>query len=343
MSWMGSKSTYDGPSLAERKQVRKASARSFYCRTSTSTSKMDLRQVFEEVGAVVTDVRIVYQNRESTGVAYVDVADDESIQKGLTLDNTELHEAPLRVRRNMSKESLRKLVKERAKEQANRPIISKVCFAFKQGKCTRGDSCKFSHSAETTQQAKKPDEPLRVCYNFLKGKCRLGERCKFAHSKDEIIAVSSSTSTSTSSSSDSGEAQQEVCRNFLKGRCTYDNCKFSHDTGNTSTESRKRRRTNMPETVTTTGVGRWEGKCEAKTLIKKKQKRKNDQEREKELSKVNKPELEKEVNALIKERQFARDEKNWARADQIRSQLKERGVVLVDTKKGAVWSVKKSK
>jgi cysteinyl-tRNA synthetase len=46
---------------------------------------------------------------------------------------------------------------------------------------------------------------------------------------------------------------------------------------------------------------------------------------------------------LIKERQFARDEKNWARADQIRSQLKERGVVLVDTTKGAAWSVKKSK
>tara|TARA_B110000091_G_C13525709_1_gene354236 strand:- start:216 stop:530 length:315 start_codon:yes stop_codon:yes gene_type:complete len=96
----------------------------------------------------------------------------------------------------------------------------------------------------------------------------------------------------------------------------------------------------MPEKTTTTGQGRWEGKSETKTLIKKKQKRINDQDREKELAKMNNPSLEKEVNAMIKERQTARDSKNWARADQIRDQLKEKGITLKDSKKGAVWSVK---
>ena len=113
MDWMGSKSAYKGPTLTERKQLRKASVRSFYIRTSISTSKMDLRTVFEAAGCVVTDVRVVFDGTQSTGVAYCDVADDESIEKGLTLDATELNEAPLRVRRNLNKDSLRNLVKER--------------------------------------------------------------------------------------------------------------------------------------------------------------------------------------------------------------------------------------
>ena len=47
--------------------------------------------------------------------------------------------------------------------------------------------------------------------------------------------------------------------------------------------------------------------------------------------------LAKEVEALIASRQAARKEKNWAEADRIRDQLKEMGIVLMDTPQGVKW------
>ncbi len=47
--------------------------------------------------------------------------------------------------------------------------------------------------------------------------------------------------------------------------------------------------------------------------------------------------LEAEVEALIEARQNARKEKNWAEADRIRDELKERGIVLEDTPQGVKW------
>ncbi|MBQ7033263.1 MAG: cysteine--tRNA ligase [Clostridia bacterium] len=44
-----------------------------------------------------------------------------------------------------------------------------------------------------------------------------------------------------------------------------------------------------------------------------------------------------EVEALIAERQAARKEKNFARADEIRAQLLEMGIVLEDTREGVKW------
>lgn len=46
---------------------------------------------------------------------------------------------------------------------------------------------------------------------------------------------------------------------------------------------------------------------------------------------------EARVNALIEERNRARKEKNWARSDEIRDQLKEMGVTLEDGKDGTTW------
>ncbi len=43
------------------------------------------------------------------------------------------------------------------------------------------------------------------------------------------------------------------------------------------------------------------------------------------------------VDALIKEREEARADKNWARADQIREQLSEQGITLEDTSSGTLW------
>jgi cysteinyl-tRNA synthetase len=48
--------------------------------------------------------------------------------------------------------------------------------------------------------------------------------------------------------------------------------------------------------------------------------------------------LDEQVEALIAERAEARAEKNWARADEIRDQLKEMNIVLEDTPMGVKWS-----
>ena len=48
-------------------------------------------------------------------------------------------------------------------------------------------------------------------------------------------------------------------------------------------------------------------------------------------------ELAEKVEALIEARQNARKEKNWAEADRIRDELKDMGIVLMDTKQGVQW------
>ena len=48
-------------------------------------------------------------------------------------------------------------------------------------------------------------------------------------------------------------------------------------------------------------------------------------------------EMEAQVNALIAERNEARKQKQWARSDQIRAQLKEMGVTIEDSKDGTKW------
>ena len=47
--------------------------------------------------------------------------------------------------------------------------------------------------------------------------------------------------------------------------------------------------------------------------------------------------IDKDVEALIKERNEARASKNWARADEIRKILSEQGIVLEDTPFGTLW------
>lgn len=48
--------------------------------------------------------------------------------------------------------------------------------------------------------------------------------------------------------------------------------------------------------------------------------------------------LDGEIEALIEERQTARKEKNFARADEIRDLLLEKGIVLKDTREGVKWT-----
>ena len=47
--------------------------------------------------------------------------------------------------------------------------------------------------------------------------------------------------------------------------------------------------------------------------------------------------LNPELKKLIDEREKARKEKNYEKADKIRQQLKEKGIILEDTKEGVRW------
>jgi len=49
---------------------------------------------------------------------------------------------------------------------------------------------------------------------------------------------------------------------------------------------------------------------------------------------------EEEIQELIKERNSARKEKNWARADEIRDELEMKGILLEDKAEGTLWRVK---
>lgn len=44
-----------------------------------------------------------------------------------------------------------------------------------------------------------------------------------------------------------------------------------------------------------------------------------------------------EIDKLVQERNEAKKSKNWARADEIRNQLKAKGIILVDTPQGTTW------
>ena len=62
------------------------------------------------------------------------------------------------------------------------------------------------------------------------------------------------------------------------------------------------------------------------------------EQRKEGLRKLNLP--EEEILRLIKERNAARKEKNWKRADEIRNDLLFRGIALEDTPSGTLWKIK---
>jgi cysteinyl-tRNA synthetase len=49
--------------------------------------------------------------------------------------------------------------------------------------------------------------------------------------------------------------------------------------------------------------------------------------------------LDPELRALIEERETARKEKDFARADALREELRSRGVVVEDTASGTKWKL----
>ena len=59
------------------------------------------------------------------------------------------------------------------------------------------------------------------------------------------------------------------------------------------------------------------------------------------LKNTKKVSLDEEIEELIAQRTQARKDKNWALADKIRDDLKQRGIVLEDTPDGVKWKVEK--
>lgn len=55
------------------------------------------------------------------------------------------------------------------------------------------------------------------------------------------------------------------------------------------------------------------------------------------LGRRNNNDIDEEIEALIAQRQAARSQKNWAESDRIRDLLKEKGILLEDTKEGVRW------
>ncbi|PIP47314.1 MAG: cysteine--tRNA ligase, partial [Deltaproteobacteria bacterium CG23_combo_of_CG06-09_8_20_14_all_51_20] len=51
---------------------------------------------------------------------------------------------------------------------------------------------------------------------------------------------------------------------------------------------------------------------------------------------LSKPSQAHDIEALLKERENARNNKDWQKADSIREELKQRGVEIIDTKNGPV-------
>ena len=47
--------------------------------------------------------------------------------------------------------------------------------------------------------------------------------------------------------------------------------------------------------------------------------------------------LAEDIEALIEERQAARKERNFQRADEIRDELLKKGIILEDTREGVKW------
>jgi len=63
-------------------------------------------------------------------------------------------------------------------------------------------------------------------------------------------------------------------------------------------------------------------------------------EKQKEAGSASRGISPQEIEALIDQRLLARKEKNWARADEIRNGLAEKGVILKDSSQGTQWSFK---
>ena len=135
-----------------------------------------------------------------------------------------------------------------------------VCRAYRNnGSCRYGDECKYEHS----EGEPSAPPPRGECYNWKEtGECEFGERCRFLHGADDPRFGANGMRVRTGKSlaelclpcgdqpdangvrvkkkktrprrrprriPEGREKLDEVCNNYLAGRCRYgDNCRRQH-------------------------------------------------------------------------------------------------------------------
>ena len=142
-------------------------------------------------------------------------------------------------------------VAEVERQREGRGRDSGVCFLWKQGTCTHGEQCRFSHTGEGSCVDVKASTKKKKCFAFKKGKCKRGDSCPFAHVGTQKVKAPSSTSSTSSTSFTSSASStssspsttdtttittppdsQKTCFNWQKkGKCRKgDACAYKHET-----------------------------------------------------------------------------------------------------------------
>nr|NP_001121591.1 ziinc finger protein Ci-ZF(C3H)-7 [Ciona intestinalis]FAA00112.1 TPA: zinc finger protein [Ciona intestinalis] len=93
-----------------------------------------------------------------------------------------------------------------------------VCKFFREGHCTKGDKCGFSHhkaSHRSRREYSKPKKVMELCQYYASGVCVHGDNCNYMH---DILFF--------------------PCKYFHSGTQCYngDSCKFSHEPATPATE-----------------------------------------------------------------------------------------------------------
>mmetsp|Transcript_12628 Transcript_12628/g.14951 ORF Transcript_12628/g.14951 Transcript_12628/m.14951 type:complete len:186 (-) Transcript_12628:98-655(-) len=98
-----------------------------------------------------------------------------------------------------------------------------MCRDFLNGKCTRGQFCRFMHE----------ERGVDVCKDFQKGRCMRGSECKFRHESIDGGAVRSRYGGDANAGS-----MVPICKDFQNGRCARGNaCKYLHEMGEQKQEA----------------------------------------------------------------------------------------------------------
>mmetsp|Transcript_58959 Transcript_58959/g.121897 ORF Transcript_58959/g.121897 Transcript_58959/m.121897 type:complete len:420 (+) Transcript_58959:13-1272(+) len=122
--------------------------------------------------------------------------------------------------------------------QLGRYDKTQPCMFWQEGRCQRGQGCRYAHGDEELRQACG----AILCKHLQRrGRCHLGDACWFSHtehlSDGEPAASRSgpcSNSAPSGSSQDpesprrSGRDKTLICKFWLKNRCDRSNCKYAH-------------------------------------------------------------------------------------------------------------------
>ena len=100
------------------------------------------------------------------------------------------------------------------------------CFAYREGNCNYGNSCKFSHGDDDSSSRQNNafssfgGRKRGMCYDYEEGKCTRGSACRFSHGQADA---------SRGFGGYNSAPRSRVCYSYQNGDCRYgDSCKFDH-------------------------------------------------------------------------------------------------------------------